>query len=126
MKVCEGRISSPFGPRKHPVTGVEATHHNGVDIATPTGTPVYTPVAGKVTLAASGPIGGLQIVIRADIITTYHFLHLSEALVKAGDVVYKGTLIAKSGNTGRSTGPHLHFGIKCNGKYINPEPLINF
>ena len=125
MKVCAGRISSRYGPRTHPISGQKDKFHNGVDIAAPTGTPVYSPVDGTATLVATGPVGGKQIHIRNGAYE-YHFLHLSEQLVKHGAQVSKGALIGKVGATGQVTGPHLHYGVKFNGQFINPEPFINF
>lgn len=125
MKVCEGRISSQFGYRTHPVTGEKDSFHSGVDIAAPVGTPVYSPVAGTAALVAEGPVGGKQIVVR-DNSFEFHFLHLSEQIVRQGAPVVKGMLIGRVGNTGRSTGPHLHYAIKMNGQYVNPINLIEF
>ncbi|MHC1781031.1 MAG: M23 family metallopeptidase [Bacteroidales bacterium] len=135
-KVCEGRISSPFGERIHPVTRIKS-FHNGVDIATPVGTPVYTPVDAFVAQVYDHELGGKSIILK-DINSgdRYGFCHLSEQLVKPGDRIQKGTIIAKSGNTGRSTGPHLHFsyatggqwiGSNCSGfKYENPVSKLEF
>ena len=124
MKVCEGKISSRFGNRIHPVTG-EKAFHNGVDIAAPLGTPVFCPIDGIAVLVATGEIGGRQIHV-VDGSIEYHFLHLSEQLIKQGVRVHKGMLIGEVGSTGRSTGPHLHFAKKVSGQFINPEPYIEF
>jgi murein DD-endopeptidase MepM/ murein hydrolase activator NlpD len=125
MRVCTGRISSPFGPRKHPVTGEENTFHTGVDISAPTGTLIYSPVDGTAALVETGPVGGRQIHIRNGS-AEYHFLHLSEQLVRQGAPVTKGMLIGRVGATGRTTGPHLHFAVKTSGQYIDPVNLIDF
>jgi murein DD-endopeptidase MepM/ murein hydrolase activator NlpD len=125
MKVCTGRISSPFGYRTHPVTGEKEKHHNGVDIAAPLGTPVYCPVDGTATLVATGPIEGLQIHVTNGC-AEFHFLHLSAFMIKQGDKVTKGMQIAKVGATGRVTGPHLHYAVKEHGKFINPVNMIDF
>ncbi|MDP3399112.1 MAG: M23 family metallopeptidase [Bacteroidales bacterium] len=117
-KVCEGRISSPFGERIHPVTKVKS-FHNGVDISTPIGTPVFTPVNAFVVQVYNHEAGGKTIILK-DIQNgdRYGFCHLAEQLVKVGEIISKGTLIAKSGNTGRSTGPHLHFSYATGGKWV--------
>jgi len=132
MKVCEGRISSHFGNRTHPISGEKDKFHSGVDIAAPVGTPVYSPINGVVTLVDTGPVGGKQIHVTNEVIMSptekfrvdYHFLHLSEWLVKRGDKVIRGQKIGKVGATGQVTGPHLHFGMKIDGTYINSEPFI--
>ena len=117
-KVCEGRISSLFGERIHPVTKIKS-FHNGVDIAAPVGTPVHTPVDAYIAQVYDHAIGGKTIVLK-DVLSgdRYGFCHLSRQLVTAGKTVPKGTIIAASGNTGRSTGPHLHFSYATRGKWI--------
>lgn len=116
-------ISSPFGDRIHPITGIR-TPHKGVDFAVPTGTDVFSPAQGTVTSVWTNDTcgRGLKITHSNGYETVY--CHLSEHLVKNGDVVNAGCRIAKSGNTGRSTGPHLHYGVKFNGGYINPAKLM--
>lgn len=117
------RITSPFGDRIHPVTGVR-TPHRGVDLGVPRGTNVFTPASGTVTNVWTDSNCGRGIVITHanGYATTY--CHLEEQLVKPGEIVTAGCLIGRSGNTGRSTGPHLHYGIKQNGTYINPIKLM--
>ena len=126
MKVCEGIISSRFDYRTHPVTGKKNTFHSGVDITAPLGTPVYSPVSGIATLVATGPVGGKQVVIIDGTAAEYHFLHLSEQLIRQGAQVIKGALIGRVGATGQTTGPHLHYAKKVGGQYIDPEPFIEF
>lgn len=115
------RISSPFNPkRKHPVTGRVAPH-KGVDFAMPTGTPVIAPADGvieKVAYQASG--AGRYIIVRHSREYQTVYMHLSKPLVKAGQTVKRGQRIALSGNTGRSTGPHLHYEFHINGRPVNP------
>lgn len=135
-KVCEGRISSQFGERIHPVT-LARSFHNGVDISAPIGTPVYTPIDAYVAQVYNHETGGKTIILK-DIISgdRYGFCHLADQLVKPGETVAKGTMIAKSGNTGRSTGPHLHFSHSTGGRWIggnctgftyqNPTKKIEF
>lgn len=135
-RVCEGVITSKFGKRIHPVTKLES-FHNGVDISCPRNTPVFSPVRAKVENVYMHATGGLTVVLR-DMLNNdrYAFCHLNEACYDAGQVVESGVMIAKSGNTGRSTGPHLHFsyasggtwaGGVCSGhKYSDPTTKIEF
>lgn len=116
-KVIEGRISSGFGKRVHPVTGIES-FHNGVDIAAAIGTFVYSPCDGRVADVYAHATGGKTIIMADDVNNTrYGFCHLSDYLVKKGDRIRKGQTIAKSGNTGLGTGAHLHFTVKTGGKW---------
>ena len=114
-------ITSPFGLRIHPLTGVY-TGHQGVDIGTPMNTNIIAAEEGVVSLA--GPYGGYGICV--DIThpdgNTTRYGHLNEALVTQGQKVSKGEVIALSGNTGDSTGPHLHFEVREGGT-TPVEPL---
>ncbi len=116
-------ITSPFGRRTHPVTGNQH-NHQGVDLAVASGTDVFTPANGRVlSVWTDGTCGrGIKISHSAGYETVY--CHLDKQLVQQNQQVKKGDLIAKSGNTGRSTGPHLHYGIKKDGTYINPVKLM--
>ena len=113
----QGRISSEFGKRW-------GRNHNGLDIAVPVGTPVKAAEGGKVVF--SGDAGTYGKFVKIDhgngIVTAY--AHLSEINVKKGQIVEANSQIALSGNTGRSTGPHLHFEIVQNGVPLNPKPYI--
>ena len=114
------RVSSPFNPRRlHPITK-RIRPHNGVDFGIPTGTPVIAPSDGVVEHVAFQAKGaGRYIKIRHGHITTV-YMHLSKPLVKSGQKVRKGERIALSGNTGGSTGPHLHYEFHINGRPVNP------
>lgn len=114
------RVSSSFNPRrKHPITG-RVRPHNGVDFGIPTGTPVIAPSDGVVEHIAFQARGaGRYIKIRHGHISTV-YMHLSRSLVKVGQRVRKGERIALSGNTGGSTGPHLHYEFHINGRPVNP------
>ncbi|UGA57804.1 peptidoglycan DD-metalloendopeptidase family protein [Vibrio sp. VB16] len=113
------RISSSFNPnRKHPVTG-RISPHNGTDFATPTGTPVYSTGDGKVILTRNHPYAGKYIVIQHGSSYKTRYLHLSRILVKKGQAISRGQKIALSGNTGRSTGPHLHYEFMIRNKAVN-------
>ena len=113
------RISSPFNlRRKHPMTG--AIHpHNGTDFAIPVGTPVLSTGDGIVTRVRHHKYAGLYIEIDHGNNFTTRYLHLSKALVTRGEHVSRGKQIALSGNTGRTTGPHLHFELRRKGSAIN-------
>ncbi|WED29962.1 peptidoglycan DD-metalloendopeptidase family protein [Vibrio sp. DW001] len=113
------RISSSFNPnRKHPVTG-RTSPHNGTDFATPIGTPVYSTGDGKVILTRNHPYAGKYIVIQHGSSYKTRYLHLSRILVKKGQAISRGQKIALSGNTGRSTGPHLHYEFMIRNKAVN-------
>lgn len=113
------RISSGFGMRIHPVRGGRRMH-KGIDLAAPTGTPVYATADGIVGLARWGRGYGLYIKIDhgADLETRY--AHLSRLAVAAGDRVEKGEVIGYVGSTGWSTGPHLHYEVRVDGVAVNP------
>jgi murein DD-endopeptidase MepM/ murein hydrolase activator NlpD len=114
------RISSLFGMRFHPVLK-QKKPHNGVDFAAPSGTPVWACADGVVTLAAqAGANGNLVSIQHGDGLSSY-YAHLSRfaAGLKSGTSVHARQTIGFVGNTGRSTGPHLHFGLKKNGKFID-------
>lgn len=114
------RMSSRFNPRrKHPVTGL-IRPHNGTDFATPIGTPVYATGDGVVKRVVRHRYAGLYVEIAHGQKYRTRFLHLSKALVRKGQTVKRGQKIALTGNTGRSTGAHLHFEFHVNKKPINP------
>lgn len=115
------RISSPFNlRRRHPITG-RISPHRGTDFAMPIGTPVIAPANGTVIRVAYQQGGaGRYIMLRHGREYETVYMHLSKALVKVGQKVKKGQRIALSGNTGRSTGPHLHYEFRINGVAVNP------
>ncbi len=114
------RVTSHFSrARRHPVTG-RITPHHGVDFGMPTGTPVLSTGDGVVTRVHTHPFAGKYIEIRHGSQYVTRYLHLSRILVRRGQKVERGERIALSGNTGRSTGPHLHFELHVNGRPVNP------
>jgi murein DD-endopeptidase MepM/ murein hydrolase activator NlpD len=118
-----GWVTSDFSVRLDPFTGERVTHE-GMDIATGLGTPVRAPADGTVVFA--GVEGGYGHVLVLDhgygLKTRYG--HLSRIDVKIGDKVHRGDLVAAVGNTGRSTGPHLHYEVRVNGVPDNPRKFI--
>ncbi|MBQ2927800.1 MAG: peptidoglycan DD-metalloendopeptidase family protein [Oscillospiraceae bacterium] len=114
------RLTSPFGMRKHPVLGI-VRMHNGVDMACAQGTPIYATRAGKVTRTAyqAGGAGNYVSINHLDGFSSI-YMHMTHYVVSAGQTVSQGQLIGYVGNTGISTGPHLHFGISYAGTYVNP------
>lgn len=111
-------ISSYYGYRKNPSTGNEELHR-GVDIAVPIGTKVYAAHDGTVTTATYDSYYGNYVVIEKDGYTT-KYAHMDSLSVSAGQEVTKGTVIGTTGNTGSSTGSHLHIECLYNGEYYNP------
>ena len=111
-------ISSYYGYRKNPSTGNEELHR-GVDIAVPTGTKVYAAHDGTVTTATYDSYYGNYVVIEKDGYTT-KYAHMDSLSVSAGQEVTKGTVIGTTGNTGSSSGSHLHIECLYNGEYYNP------
>ncbi|MDN6180045.1 MAG: peptidoglycan DD-metalloendopeptidase family protein [Halomonas subglaciescola] len=113
------RISSNFNPgRKHPISG-RTSPHNGTDFAMPIGTSVIAPAGGRVERVVKHYAAGRYVVIRHDNGYRTRYLHLSKALVHKGERVEMGDKIALSGNTGRSTGPHLHYEVHVNNAPVN-------
>ncbi|MCE8019341.1 peptidoglycan DD-metalloendopeptidase family protein [Halomonas sp. MCCC 1A11036] len=113
------RMSSGFNPRRvHPVTG-RVSPHRGTDWAMPIGTPVIAPADGRVEKVGNHPVAGRYIVVRHDNGYRTRYLHLSRAMVNRGDRVSMGERIALSGNTGRSTGPHLHYEVIVNNNAVD-------
>lgn len=114
-----GEITSGFGGRQSP-GGIGSTDHKGIDIGVVTGTSVAAADGGKVSLAGwNGGYGNCVIIDHGNGRQTLYG-HLEGYTVQAGDVVGKGQEIGKSGSTGNSTGPHLHFGVKEGGRFVDP------
>ena len=117
-------ISSNFGDRVHPITK-ERKSHNGVDIAVPTGTKIYSAVKGTVILAAYSSSAGNWVKVQTDTGWTVVMMHMDSLAVSAGQQVEKGDFLGYSGNTGNSTGPHLHLEVRDpDDKAINPIFII--
>ncbi len=123
IRPCHGWTTSRFGYRKSPFTG-RREFHKGYDIANREGTPISCTADGVV--AYSGPKGLLGNIVVIDhghgMVTRYG--HLSKVLVKRGQTVKRGDTLALMGNTGRSTGPHVHYEVHLNGIPVNPEKYM--
>lgn len=114
------RISDPFGWRMHPTLKVEK-FHNGIDMAAPGGSPILAAYDGRVVAAAySSSMGNYIMIDHGDKLYTI-YMHASALYVSTGDYVTRGQKIAAVGTTGRSTGNHLHFGVRLNGQYVDPN-----
>jgi len=120
-----GVISSPAGIRDNPVTGNQE-FHDGVDIAIPIGTSIVAPRDGEVIAAGFSPSYGWFLRLSHDDEYITFFAHLSNISVSIGDRVHQGHHVAYSGNTGMSTGPHLHFSIFQNGQFVDPIARLDF
>ena len=116
------RLSSPFGNRKHPILGF-TKHHNGTDFAAPTGTPIMASGNGTVIKAGWCGNGGNCVRIRHNSSYTTGYGHMSKIATRTGRRVRQGQIIGYVGNTGMSTGPHLHYTVSYNGKFINSQKL---
>lgn len=123
MPVAARALTSGFGMRVHPVLGGERAHL-GVDLSAPAGTPVVATADGVVGWA--GPRGGygLMVAIEGAAGTETRYGHLSRVNVASGQAVRKGQIIGQVGSTGMSTGMHLHYEVRVNGRPINPLSLL--
>ncbi len=118
------RVSSEFGMRRHPTLGINK-FHSGVDLAAPKGTAIYAAYDGVVAAASySSSMGNYVMIDHGGSLFTI-YMHASALYVKKGDVVIRGEKIAGVGTTGRSTGNHLHFGVRLNGEYVSPWNYIS-
>lgn len=113
-------ITSPFGNRKDPIRG-NNSFHDGIDIRSPYGSEVLSVASGTVTEIGESPVYGLYLRIRLNSQLEVLYGHLVTALVAKGAQVYAGEVLASSGDSGRSTGPHLHFSVFKNSKAVDPK-----
>ena len=128
IKPVEGKITSDFGYRSAPVSGA-STNHSGIDIGVPVGTPVKAMADGTVVAANGGMRGyGNGVFVDHGMINGKHVVseygHLSSFNVKVGDKIKQGQVIAKSGNTGTSSGPHLHITIREDKVPVDPKKYL--
>ncbi len=114
------RITSPFGYRVHPTLKTRK-FHNGVDLGVPIGTPIHSVQDGSVAIAAENNTSGKYLVLDHGNGVRSAYCHLDRLDVAQGDPVRKGEPVALSGNTGRSTGPHLHYIVRLAGTAVDPQ-----
>ncbi len=120
----EGWLSSSYGYRHDPMGGSGGDYHRGIDIAAWHGSPVRAPAEGNVVQVGRNGGYGLTIEIEHRYGYSTLYAHMSESLVEVGDRVSKGALIGRVGQSGRSTGSHLHYEIRVNGDNIDPSPYL--
>lgn len=119
-----GRITSVFGMRE-PTTPTVPKNHTGIDIAAEIGTKIVSATEGTVILASSqGDYGNHLKIQNNDVIIVY--AHCNKLYVKQGDVIAQGQEIAEVGSTGNTTGPHLHFEVRYQNRYVNPQMILTF
>lgn len=123
MPLAAAKLTSNYGMRTHPVVGGRRAH-KGVDLAAPTGTPVYATADGVVSRADHFSSYGLYISLQHGAALETRYAHLSRLAVAAGQRVNKGDVIGYVGSTGRSTGPHLHYEVRMDGEAVNPIPYM--
>ena len=121
---ASSRITSKFGARSSPTEGA-SSNHKGIDIGAATGSDILAAAAGEVVVSTYSYSAGNYVMINhgGGVYTVY--MHASKRLCSVGDTVKQGQVIAKVGSTGYSTGPHLHFGIRLNGTYVNPSQYVS-
>jgi murein DD-endopeptidase MepM/ murein hydrolase activator NlpD len=121
----EGRVSGVFGSQRI-LNGKPRSPHSGLDIAAPKGTPVVSPAGGIVRLAATGMyLMGNTLMIDHGLGVISIFIHLDSISARVGESVGQGEIVARIGQTGRATGPHLHWGISVGSISIDPARLLN-
>ena len=118
------RITSSFGDRESPTEGA-SSNHKGVDIGASTGSDILAAAGGQVVISTYSYSAGNYIMIDHGGGVSTVYMHCSELLAQAGDEVSQGQVIARVGSTGYSTGPHLHFGIRSGGSYVNPLSYVS-
>lgn len=123
IRPLNGSLSSPFGPRVDPYAG-ELVMHSGVDIAAPEGTEIVAPAFGRIVFSGNDSSFGNLLVIDHGLGYQTQYGHLREILVDVGNIVERGQLIARVGNTGKSTGPHLHYEVRKFGVPVDPKQYM--
>jgi murein DD-endopeptidase MepM/ murein hydrolase activator NlpD len=118
-----GRLTSPYGWRIDPINGLRL-YHAALDLAANMGTPVKASMAGQVSMVGVNSVYGKYIILTHNNSYQTMYGHLSATSVKQGDHVVQGAKIGEVGNTGRSTGPHLHFALYKNGRVVNPLEFL--
>lgn len=121
---ADAEITHGFGSSVHPLTQQTTTHY-GIDIDTPSGSSVLAAADGTVTDCSYSPANGYILTLSHSGGVTTQYAHLSEFLVSVGDTVVQGQIVAESGSTGWSTGPHLHFAVMLAGEYVDPMGALS-
>lgn len=119
LPLASARLTSTFGARRNPVTGLPG-NHGGIDLGAPAGTPVATTGAGTVSFAGFAGSYGLLVVVNHGNGVQTRYAHLSRIGVARGQLVNRGDIVGLVGSTGRSTGPHLHYEVRHGQQAINP------
>ncbi|MCR5081251.1 MAG: peptidoglycan DD-metalloendopeptidase family protein [Treponema sp.] len=117
------RLTSKFGPRKDPITGV-SSYHKGIDLACATGTPIYASKSGTVMFTGWSSVYGYHVILKHSDGYQTLYGHMSKIIAKKGQTVNQDTKIGLVGNTGYSTGPHLHFTVYKNSVPIDPFTVL--
>lgn len=122
-----GKLTAKYGPTPDPFKAGKTRNHFGIDIAAPTGTPIFAPANGIILAATNAykgntKYGNVVVIETADGIVTM-FSHLDGYTVAAGQKISKGTQIATVGNSGKSTGPHVHIETHVNGTRVDPASI---
>lgn len=120
----DDRVTGVFGARRI-FNDEVVSRHRGVDIRSPAGTPVKASNTGKVVLARDLYFSGNTVILNHGIGLFSIYCHLSETVVREGTVIEKGTVIGRVGSTGRSTGPHLHWGLRLGDDYADPLSIVH-
>ena len=124
IKPLEGPVTSRFGLR-NPTTATVPKYHTGIDIGVPEGTVIISAMEGTVELVSSiGDYGNHIKITNGEVMTLY--AHCKTIYVKEGDKILKGQQIGETGSTGNVTGPHLHFEIRRNNEYVDPDLILDF
>ena len=119
----EGVKSTPFGAQRY-VNGEPRSPHSGIDIAAPAGTPIKAPLAGRVLFVAEMYLNGNTVVLGHGNGLVSVYCHMQSIAVKEGEWVETNQPVGKVGSTGRSTGPHLHWGVRFHNARVDPESLL--
>lgn len=127
LPLAQPRISSPYGPRPRPIPTAASFHH-GIDFAAKRGTPVVAPAAGTVLESTAlyqgqAKFGNVVVIDHGQGLVSM-YAHLDQRAVRPGQAIAAGEVIGKSGNTGKTSGPHLHWEVQHNGSHIDPAMMV--
>ena len=125
FEIPEAPVSSDFGPRVHPLLG-DVRFHKGVDLALPPGSPIKAAADGTVIFSGDKGGYGKTVMLKHEDGYSTLYAHNQENKVQVGDKVSKGQVIGFTGNSGRTTGPHMHFELHRNGEAVDPKKYVGF